>query len=249
MDLPRYESEHLAKSPLVLVAAQINFEEIGRGVTHGQARQVQRSLGPAWTHLESAPLRVTTMTPNGPVSEGPRDAYRLATSDGDTSALLNPDAVTIETRSYPGWDAMRSIVQGFAEAIASVYDPATEVRLGLRYVDQVPLPAGAGWHGLIPDSLLGVAQDERFGAGVLASDQRILLQLDDQVRSVMRHGLLADGEGNFGKVYLLDFDVYREGPRAYDVESLTEAADRLHSYGGQLFRASITDELYSLLKD
>ncbi|WP_188037168.1 TIGR04255 family protein [Actinotalea sp. JY-7885] len=248
MDLPRYESEHLANSPLVLVAAQINFEEIGRGVSHGQARQLQRSLGSAWTHLESAPLRVTTMTPNGPVSDAPRDAYRLSTADGDTSALLNPDAVTIETRRYPGWNEMRSVVQAFAEAISSVYDPATEVRLGLRYVDQIPLPDGAEWQGLIPDSLLGIAQDERLSTGVLASDQRILLQLDDQTRAVMRHGLLADGDGNFGKVYLLDFDVYREGPRAYDVASLMEAADRLHSFGGQLFRTSITDELHSLLK-
>lgn len=249
VDLPRYEGEYLDRSPLVLVAAQINFEEVGREVTHKQARDIQKAVDGHWTHLAPMSLVTTTVTPTGAVNEAPRQAYRLSNQDGTWSALLNPDGITIETRAYPGWADFRATIESFARAVVDVFDPANEARMGVRYVDQVPLPEGKdGWEGLVPDSLLGVAQDARLGSGVLASDQRVLLQLAPDVRCVLRHGLLADAAGAFGQVYLLDFDVFRENAGPYSLPSLMEGADSLHALAGSVFRASITDDLYKWLK-
>lgn len=249
MDLPEYNSVPLARSPLVLVAAQINFEEVGREVTHAQARMLQKAVGPQWTNLMAAPLVTTTMTATGAVNEPTRQAYRLASADGQWSALLNPDSVTIETRAYTRWAEMRAAISGFADAVAEVYDPSSELRLGLRYVDQIPLPDGHdGWEGLIPDHLLGVATDPRLGSGVLASDQRVLLQVSEGARCVMRHGLLADDNGDFGRVYLLDYDVFRDNSRPYDPDFVAAGAEDLHGLIGGLFMASITDVLYGWLK-
>lgn len=249
VDLPRYEGEHLDRSPLVLVAAQINFEEVGREITHKQARDVQKAVQGHWTNLAPAPIVTATVTPTGAVNDVPRMAYRLSNRDGSWSALVNPDGVTIETRQYPGWAGMRDAIAAFARAVADVLDPANEVRLGLRYVDQVALPEGApGWDGLVPDSLLGIARDPRLGSGVLASDQRVLLQLTPDVRCVLRHGLLADAAGTFGQMYLLDFDVFRENAGPYDLASLATGADTLHGLAGGVFRASISDDLYKWLK-
>jgi uncharacterized protein (TIGR04255 family) len=247
--LPEYVGEHLSGSPLVLVATQINFEEVGREVTHGQARQFQRAIGGGWTQLMAAPLLTTTMTPTGAVNEPPRQAYRLSTTDGTWSALLNPDSVTVETRAYPGWESMRDTMEAFANAVADVYDPSSELRLGLRYVDQVVLPEGRdGWEGLIPESLLGIAKDPHLGSGVLASDQRVLLQVADDTRCVFRHGLLADEAGVLGRIYLLDYDVFRDRARPYEAASVIEGADELHGFAGGLFRASVSDELYALMR-
>ena len=249
VNLPDYVSKPLARSPLVLVALQINFEEVGREVTHAQARQVQKAAGPMWTQLQSAPLITTTMTPGGVINEPNRQAYRLLSADGKWSALLNPDSVALETQAYPGWTDMRETVEAFANAVSEVFDPASELRLGLRYIDQVPLPEGkTSWQGLIPTSLLGLALDDRFADGVLASDQRVVLQLDESHRCLLRHGLLANSQGEFGKVYLLDFDVYREGAGRYDPASICDGAEALHGYIGRLFRASITDDLYEWLE-
>lgn len=249
MNLPKYESKHLARSPLVLVAAQINFEEIGREVSHAQARAIQKSVGGHWTQLMSAPLISATMTDTGAVNEHPRQAYRLSSDGGTWSALLNPDSVTIETRAYSGWDGLSEQIAAFAQAVAEVYDPSSELRLGLRYVDQIALPEGHDrWEGLIPEAVLGIATDPGLGSGVLASDQRVLLQVADGARCLMRHGLLADSTGAFGKMYLLDFDVYRDNGGPYDAQSVTDGADALHDIAGALFRASITDELYTWLR-
>ena len=248
LDLPVYESRPLERSPLVLVAAQINFEEVGREVKHAQARQIQKILGKRWSQLQSAPLVTTTMTPNGAVNEPNRQAYRLMTADNSWSAQLNPDSVTVETRNYAGWDEMSATIVSFADAVTEVYDPAAELRLGLRYIDQVPMPDGKhAWDGLIPEHLLGVTLDPRIGPGVLASDQRVLLQLDAQVRCLMRHGLLANEGGELGQVYLLDYDLYRENAGPYTSSSIAQGVEALHDYVGRLFLASITSELYSWL--
>ncbi len=249
MRLPEYVSRPLAYSPLALVAAQINFEEIGRGVEHKQARSVQKALGTEWASLAATPLVEATMTPAGAVNQPNRSAYRLATSDGAWSVLLNPDRVTLETTSYDGWARFSQRLSLLARAVADVFDPGTEQRLGLRYVDQIPLPTGwDGWQGLIPDTLLGVAIDDRFDDGVLGSDQRLLLQLEEGIQCVLRHGLLTNAATNqVGAAYLLDYDVFREN-RPYDAGGLDEGAATLHSYVGRLFRASITDDLYAVLK-
>lgn len=250
MDLREYQSQPLARSPLVLVAAQVNFEDIGEGVAHKSARAVQDLVGPEWRQLQSAPLKRASMSASGDVIQEPqRQAYRLLTAGGGMSALLNPDAVTVETREYSRWEEFADQVKSFVSAVAEVFDPGSRFRLGLRYVDQIPLPEGRdSWLGLIPDSLLGMYADDPFASGVLATDERVLLQLDEATRCVMRKGLLADDSGKPGASFLLDFDVFKEQADRYDMEGIMAGLNALHAYSGQLFRSSVTDELFSWLK-
>ncbi len=250
MDLPEYTSVRLAQSPLLLVAAQINFEEVGREVTHAQARSVQKKMGSGWTRLESAPLVQATMTSGGAVNEPNRQAYRLSAPAGSWTLQLNPSTVTLETRAYEGWETLRTQLAALATAVAEVFDPASEHRLGLRYIDQIPLPSGrTGWDGLIESSLLGLSRDRRFADNVLATDQRVLLQLDGDARCVLRYGQVPDPATNqAAETYLLDYDVFREN-REYAPTSVMTGADALHNYVGGLFLASITADLYKRLAE
>jgi len=249
MDLPSYASTHLSRSPLVLVAAQINFEEVGRDVSHQQARTFQRCLSDPWTRLQAAPQIRTTLTTEGVINEPKRQAYRLQSSDENWSLVLNPDSVILETRSYLGWEDLSAKMDAIAAALTEVLDPAQLLRLGLRYIDQVPLPEGRQtWEGLIPTSLLSISLDPRFGPAVLGSDQRHLLQVDENVKCMLRHGLLADELGRPGGVYLLDFDVFDDAPHAFQTSDLISTATALHNYAGSLFMLSITSNLYELLK-
>jgi len=248
-ELPAYESRRLQRSPLSLVAWQLNCEEVGREITHAQARDVQRVLGDRWTQLQSAQRVTTTVTPGGAINEPNRQAYRLLSTDSAWSILLNPDSVTLETRKYTVWSEMHPIIQKCLEAITTVYDPLTETRVGLRYVDQIALPDTAeSWDGLIPNALLGVSADKRIGASVLASDQRVLLQVTEDVRCLLRHGLQASPEGVLGQSYLLDFDLSREGTRSFDRTGVSDLTDILHDWMGRLFTISLTQDLYEWLK-
>jgi uncharacterized protein (TIGR04255 family) len=248
--LPEYVSLKLVRSPLVLVAAQINFEEVGKDVTHLQAREVQRALDDSWTGLQAAPQVRTTLTPSGAVNEPQRGAYRLSSGDASWSLAINTDSVILETRAYTGWDDMSSRLYAIAAVVAKVLDPAQRLRIGLRYVDQVPLPDGQDdWTGLIPDELLGVGAHPVLGTLVTATEHRCLLQLAPDARCLFRHGLMQEADPAQGTApYLLDYDVFNDSPAPFGVEDLRDAAEALHQYAGALFRASVTEDLYAWLK-
>lgn len=233
----------------MLVAAQINFEEIGNDVTHKQAREVQKIVGTSWTRLQAAPQMRATLTPAGPLAERTRSAYLMQSADEQWSAVVSPDSVTLETRRYEGWADMSAKIGVIAGAVATVFDPSQCLRFGLRYINQVSLPdIHESWDGLIPASLLSLISDSRFSSSIMGSDQRHLLQLDANARCMLHHGLLADPEGRVGKSYLLDYDVFSEDPQVFAAEQVLAIASELHSHAGALFRASIEDELYQWLK-
>lgn len=249
MDLPEYVSLKLARSPLVLVAAQINFEEVGKDITHGQARDMQRTLDKSWTKLQAAPQVRTTLTPAGAVNEPQRGAYRISSHDGLWSLVINPDSVILETRAYTGWGDMSEKLYAIADAVTKVLDPAQRLRIGLRYVDQIPLPDGKNdWSGLIPDELLGVRTHPALGALVTASEQQCLLQLLPDARCLFRYGLVQEDDPKKEASYLLDYDVFNDSPGPYGVEDLRVATEALHKYAGSLFTASVTPDLYAWLK-
>lgn len=249
MRLPEYVSLKLARSPLVLVAAQINFEEVGKDISHGQAREVQRALDTSWTRLQAAPQVRTTLTPSGAVNEPQRGAYRISSQDELWSLVINPDSVILETQAYPGWANMSEKLYAIASAVAQVLDPAQRLRIGLRYVDQISLPDGKGdWTGLIPDELLGVCAHPVLGALVTATEHRCLLQLTSDSRCLFRHGLMQEADPEKGAPYLLDYDVFNDSPAPFSVESLRDATEALHKYVGSLFMASVTPDLYTWLK-
>jgi uncharacterized protein (TIGR04255 family) len=249
MDLPTYESRPLERSPLVQVATQISFEEVAAGIAHGQARRVQKSLGAEWSVLQAAPQVRTTLTPSGPVSEKPREAWRLLNKRGDWSLTINPDNLVLETRNYDSWGEMSRHVSSALAAVVEVFDPAQVQRVGLRYIDQVPLPDGAStWKGLIRDSLLGLTDDELFSSRVITSDHRDLLQLRDDIRCLFRHGYVPNEDGPPASFFLLDYDVFHEDVEPFNLDALGKIMDDLHDYAGSMFIASITETLYEWLR-
>ncbi|MDT5046290.1 MAG: hypothetical protein QOG75_2143 [Mycobacterium sp.] len=249
LDLPAYRSQHLKRSPLVLVAAQANFEEVGQ-LSHGQARNVQKKLDDKqWTTLQPATQVQFALTPSGPI-QATQQAYRVQTSDGNWTLSLNPDSVTLETTSYAGWDDFLERFSAIAAAVTEVFDPSQCLRLGLRYIDQIPLPDGKdSWEGLINDFVRGLVDAPTFGSSILGADQRHLLQLAGGARCMFHQGLLADEHSQLASnTYLLDYDVFIETPRPYDPTDIATQAATLHDHVGALFRASIEDELFSWLK-
>ena len=174
----------------------------------------------------------------------------MQTSDGKWTLALNPDSATLETRSYPGWQEFSERFTAVAKAVAEVFDPAQCLRLGLRYIDQIPLPDGKdSWEGLIRDFVRGLVDAPTFGGAILAADQRHLLQLKGGARCMFHQGLLADEQTQLASnTYLLDYDVFSETPRPYDPTDIDTQAAALHDHVGTLFRASIEDELFGWLK-
>ncbi|WAL72681.1 TIGR04255 family protein [Kitasatospora sp. YST-16] len=236
--------ERLDHSPLALVAAQVHFEDVG-DVSRQDARALQNVLGrQAWPEIQGQQLLVGVIGPTGIGQQPPRLAWQIAQPDRTKVVSLNPDSVAMETGSYAGWQDYSQNLTKLIAAVADVIAPTQVRRVGLRYVNQITLPDGhETWDGLIPDHVLGLAaKDSPVAQAIWATEQRVALKVDDEIQCIFRHGLFSDTEGS--KKYLLDYDIYRESQRGFDVTEISQTANALHERVWLLFRATVTEDLF-----
>ncbi|MET7944395.1 TIGR04255 family protein [Streptomyces sp. NPDC005302] len=247
LKLPEHSGERLSRSPLILVAIQITFEDLG-DIARSDARAIQNVMGRTkWPGLFSNPIFSGVLSATGINQQPSRQGWRLtSSSDAVSAASIAPDSATIETRAYPGWATYSGHFSSLVDALADTLGPQQHLRLGLRYINQVALPEwAADWRELIPSTFLGPLLDPTLGPGVTATEQRIVIDVDDEAHCLLRHGVFADGEGK--SQYLLDYDVYGESQDTFEPQKIKAEAERLHDAVSGLFRATITDKLHQHL--
>lgn len=260
LNLPAPDKTQLARSPLALVVCQVRFEDIlavsegktvlalydALGGRQGFYRKPERLYGQG-LNIQLSPVGPATST------RPPEQGWRFTSHDGRWVVSLMPGYLTLETSAYSTWDQeFRPRLANLIEATAKHVEPDTEQRLGLRYLDRLVEPAVTspqGWNGYITPELLGAILHERIGSGVTAAEQQIVLDVDDDTKCGLRHGFFADPARDQALTYVLDFDVYREGVRAFDPTDILATADQFNTVALQLFQEAVTPELRRLLKE
>ena len=120
----------------------------------------------------------------------------------------------------------------------------------MRYIDnihEVAATAPSDWAAFLAPEILGLAAHDVLSTRVINARQQVLLDLGGDYGCVLNHGFLPDeNAGRLG--YGLDFDVYRDGARAFDPAAVRETLSVLREDANKLFRASITDALYDLFR-
>jgi uncharacterized protein (TIGR04255 family) len=144
------------------------------------------------------------------------------------------------------------VLHALIAAVGQFVRPSFEQRIGLRYIngirrDEVKQPMD--WRAYIAPSLLGPISDDVFGPGIRASQHQLSLELDDDVWCTVRHGLATDDTAAEVSAYVLDYDVYRDRGRAFDVDGVQSASDNLNDFALRLFQASITPKLLERLRE
>lgn len=248
LSLPHHPHVKLGRAPISSAALQVHFEDVG-DVVRSDARAVQKALGlRKWSDLQAQQIITGVLGPAGFGQQPARPAWQIKSSDGQWAVVLHPDSVALEVNEYPGWQGYKAAFQALVRAIGDVIGPQQSRRLGLRYVNQIQLPPGhKNWDGLIPAELLGPAAGQGpFAGSVVATEQRIILDVANGIRCLMRHGMFVDQNGS--NLYLLDYDIYRETPTVFDTDAIIGEAEVLHETVYDVFRATITDDLFQYLK-
>jgi len=254
LSLTSPDKRQLLRSPLVLVVAQVRHEEI---VDLGSGRamlEVHGALGgPSGRYPRSEQaIEQATNAQLGPgmlpmAMQTQRKGWRLRSSDGAWTISLMPEYFSLETTAYMTWGG--DLRPRFAELLAAVarsIDPATQQRIGVRYVDRITDPhvdTPQEWKGYIAPEFLGPLLHARLGPAALATQQQIDIDAGDEVRSSIRHGYFADPVRANALTYLLDFDVYRETIRTFDKEDILDTLDAFNLLALQLFQQAVTDRL------
>lgn len=252
LTLPEPDPTLLPGSPLDLVVCQLRFEDKPQLTTPETGLAFHQALGgsdgpyPRFDQLRGQTLNVELGLQAGApvITQNEANGWRLQAADGSWIVAVMAGQVSLESKNYPGWDGFSTRLTAVLEALAELAAPALEQRIGLRYVDrirEVDAHSAADWTEYLQPHVLGFAAHEVLGAHVANARQQLLLDLGDGFGCVITHGFLPSEDGSLD--YLLDYDVYREGGRAFSLDSVRETMDVLHSDARKLFDASITANL------
>ncbi len=255
LPLPDPDRTVLSRAPLDLVICQLRFDP--RPSIDAQiALRVHEDLGGEtgdYARLDSVQAQTVNLAfgpgvaPTASQTQ-PVPGWRYHSVDGLWIASLMPDHVALETPRYPSWDAFRERMHRLIDATSRHVAPGIEQRLGLRYIDRVAgieARTPADWRPYLVPELLGLVSGGVLGDAVTGGRQQLVLDLGEGFACSFTHGFLPGEQDQLH--YLLDYDVYREGGRAFNADGVKAALDVLNDDALKLFQASITPALRDAL--
>jgi len=259
LDLPEPDRSRLARSPLELVVCQIRHERrlvVGEGATALAVHEALGGAGGAYPSIDEVSgaelnlvMGIGIGAPN--VRETKTSGWRLTSADGAWVITLMPDNFSLETSAYTTWaDDFAPRLGALIDAVTERIQPTFEQRIGLRYVDRIKelgLTELAAWRPYLRPELLGLALHPQLGPGVRNYQHQVVIELGDGVIAGLRHGPVVE-PGRDVVDYQLDYDIFRQGGRAFDAAAIMDAAAQFNIYALQLFQASISDELLEELR-
>jgi uncharacterized protein (TIGR04255 family) len=214
-------------------------------------------------HEES--VQTVTLGPGRPTTVAER-RYRFTDRSRTLSAVIGRSAVSVETTSYSEFPDFRALVSEVLEAVGLTANIVGVERVGLRYIDEIRVPAEiravGDWRGWIADEVLGTLA---ITEGFIATQMQTLLQLVSDAGMITVRYAALEGEGVVGDGPMLRRSAPGKGPffvidsdsfwvpepddmMVYDPGALLSLSDRLHAPLGDLFHRAITDRLREELR-
>jgi uncharacterized protein (TIGR04255 family) len=265
----------LRNSPLQIVAVELRFPETV--LLPEDLKEVRRALAQEYPKSDTERGVGIELSPEGAVrqqSATQRQVYR--TVDGSHQVGLTTISLVLEARG-PQYEGFRGLLDRWMlalDAVAPVAEITLQSRLGLRYVNQLPVEdASVGLSALdgrINPVLLAPIGDENFPLHVVTSIQELRLR-GDHGSAALRHGLqvvppqvvsagasapgqfapgqgILQGEQPSAGVYILDIDYYDEQPTPFEREGHVEQLKRFNEGIWEIFRWSLTDTGYEAMQ-
>lgn len=252
LQLPEPRDVPLRRSPLTLVVCQVRHDPVlgvadARSGIDVQARL--EGLYPEIAPHHAMSMEVTIAGGGSQVSQDRASGWQMRSEDAAWTLTILPDAFSIETSAYLGWPDFLGRLSTLVSAVAAVYGPALEQRVGLRFIDEIDDPqitSPQQWKGWIRDELLGPLAHSGFGPAVRGTQQILELDAGSGYRVTLRHGTSPVASGHRW-IYLLDQDCFRQAGRSFSEDGVLTAATELHRVALQVFQSAITDALYAHL--
>lgn len=244
----------LPQTPLIVVVVQIRFPAIA-SITRqdfiGPFQERIRSRYPVLRQVRELGLVVTPeqMAPMAAATP----VWRFEDKEGHWRVSLAPEFVALDTSAYLSRADLLSRLGEVLQALRDEIRPATFDRLGVRYVDRVPLggPAGtAQLAELVRPEICGIATTELGSAGHRHSLCDAQFEVGDAVLHG-RWGVLPAGElleplhrePLTVPSWLLDLDMYTQRSQELDPQEVLDTTRSFAQTIYRFFRWAVTDKL------
>lgn len=159
------EREIYPSAPIVLMAIEVRHplcEPLDRKQVTDMSARVKHLL-PLPSEMNEVSVTVQAGSDGPPVQQQVvRSFPRWTSRDKRTALSVRPDSLVIETTNYGSYDRMRELLDIVLRGRLAVAAPAGVERIGLRYIDEIRVPAENGssvptWEQWVDASLLGPA--------------------------------------------------------------------------------------------
>lgn len=237
--LPDAVPVRLTSPPLQQVIVQIKFDSQSRLAQHGGVSAMHDQLGHLYPRLLSEPQTVVTAAPGG-VSTSSNPQWRLTDLAGAWSCVVAADSVSLLTNAYTRWEDMRGRLLAVLDALAQAATPRSRERLGLRYVNHIPVGEDGTFGRRVAPELLGLATLVGWRDSVALSLNQVVLR-DDDVQIAVKHGFGGDVLAPEG-IFVLDIDCATEVPALFDGDAALTLLDELNDAAWRCFSALIHDD-------
>lgn len=207
------------------------------------------------------PQQVTVhVRPGGPVTQQMDHGFRFLDRERLHSVVATPESLIVETSHYTRFEHFVERVTEAVTALREYVSVAAAIRVGLRYIDEIPLAE-------LPENRF----DPYFTASVMAPARAVpdvgepvefmttsRFSVGPDTNTVMRTGVLQtpvvspEGPLRIEKpstppLFLIDVDSAWEAvmtaPRAFERDAVSDLLYELHAPVHALFEHSITDKL------
>jgi uncharacterized protein (TIGR04255 family) len=237
----------LPDAPLVRVIVQVRFPLVVSVERREFIGSFQEALRPAYPVLRPEQTQSLLVTQTGLAPAQPKITWRFSDIEGNWRVSLAPDFVALETTAYRSRADLLGRLRTVLEALHRHVGPALVDRLGVRYIDRVTGTALEQIRDLVRAEVRGIA-----GTPAAQQLQHTLTESLFTVGSAQvltRWGTLPAATTSDSAAiepidepsWILDLDMFRVEPAAFDVERLlidtSGFCERLYTF----FRWAVTD--------
>ena len=246
----------LRKSPLVSVAAELRFPEAV--LLPQDLKTIRKQLGKEYPISDTEHGLGFEFSVQGLRQQQTLQRHVYRTRDGRCVIGLTSTTLVLEVLGGPDYHGFESFLDQWLTAlnvVVGVAEVDTQVRLGLRYINQVGVDDVSVGLDAVADrinpALLSPYRADGFEFAIATSFEELRLAQGDR-RATLRHGFQAvpdpstraPGEG----VYTLDIDVYDDEVKDFDRDGHVEELTDFNFKAWTIFRWSLTDAEYQRME-
>lgn len=265
-DLERAGPFEVEQAPLVAAIAQVRFPLIARLQSLAGIAPLQERMAEFLPYMEQVNRQQVLLSLGPSGSEAPPATEQTHgwkfTNDAGWTLSIEPGSATLSVGAgyTTGVDFAREW-RDMLEALAGDVGVARCDRIGVRYVNLIDIPPGddTSWLAWLQPALTGILGGAIFSDGTQLRTYVTQVHLvgapgePHAVQAVFRYGFLPPmTQIAFQPLssplqipvagFLLDIDLFIEGPQPFDVERLTAEYDHLHEQQDKFFLWSLTEE-------
>lgn len=227
ISLEPVDLEHLPRAPLKLALVQVLYRPVLAIESPEEMRRFQDALGAEWALVErgSAQQVQFEFGPEGARHETrpAETVWRFADREERFRLMVSQTSLGLESIAYHSFAEFGERIRIVVRALAAVFEPAMQTRLGVRYVNEIADARLADRRQLAQflnaDLVRPVGGD--LGSDLIASLCELRFAQPDGT-FVLRHGMVAPEK------YLLDFDYFTEGDRPFEEDAVVTTAEEFH---------------------